>query len=133
MVEYPLSKHAKEQIRTKTGKTLDDINITNILNGNITSEDIKISKETLQKQGDIAKKAGREQLQQNFMRAGELTAVEDELILEIYEMLRPYRSTKEELLAMAERLEKEYQAFHCGALLRETAEVYEKRKIVANR
>ncbi len=37
----------------------------------------------------------------NFERAAELTAVPDDRILEIYNALRPYRSTKEELLAIA--------------------------------
>lgn len=46
----------------------------------------------------------------NFERAAELTAVPDDRILEIYNALRPYRSTKDELMAIADDLENRYQA-----------------------
>ena len=45
----------------------------------------------------------------NFERAAELTAVPDDRILEIYNALRPYRSTQAELLAIADDLEHRYQ------------------------
>jgi propanediol dehydratase small subunit len=41
--------------------------------------------------------------------------------------LRPYRSTKQELLNIALELESKYDARVCSALVREAAEVYEKR------
>ena len=41
---------------------------------------------------------GREAFAGNLRRAAELISVPDERILEIYNALRPYRSTKEELL-----------------------------------
>lgn len=44
----------------------------------------------------------------NFERAAELTAVPDDRILEIYNALRPYRSTQAELLAIADDLEHRY-------------------------
>jgi propanediol dehydratase small subunit len=43
--------------------------------------------------------------------------------------MRPHVSTKEELLAIAEELETTYDAKINGALLRETAEVYEERNM----
>src|SRR5665647_3667706 len=99
-----------EQIKSKTGKSLKDISITNILDGKITADDIKISKETLLMQGEIAKEAGRPQLNGNFVRASELIEVPDKELLEIYEKLRPNRSTKSELLEIARRLEEKYKA-----------------------
>ena len=57
-----------------------------------------------------------------------MTRISDERVLEIYEALRPYRSTKKELLDIAGELETQYQARACAALVREAAEVYEKRR-----
>ncbi len=64
----------------------------------------------------------------NFERAAELTAVPDDRILEIYNALRPYRSTKEELMAIADDLENRYQAKICAAFVREAATLYVERK-----
>ena len=52
----------------------------------------------------------------------------DDRILEIYKALRPYRSTKQELIAIADDLEQRYQAKICAAFVREAAELYVERK-----
>lgn len=117
-------------IKSKTGKSLDEINIDNILNGSITSEDIKISKDTLHRQSKIAKEAGRTQLGDGFERASELIEIPDELLLEIYNMLRPNRSTKQELLAIASELKNKYNAVECAKLVFEAVDIYEKRGIL---
>jgi propanediol dehydratase small subunit len=130
-MKYPLSQNMRpEDIKSKTGKSLSEINIENILNGNVNSEDIKISKETLMLQGEIAEKAGRPQLKQNFVRASELINIPDKLLLEIYDKMRPNRSTKEELIAIACELREKYDAEACSKLVLEAAEVYEKRGIL---
>ena len=48
-------------------------------------------------------------------------------VLEIYNALRPYRSTKVELLAIADELENKYNAKVNAQLVKEAAELYEKR------
>lgn len=131
MVKYPLSHNmSPEDIKSKTGKSLSQINIKNILNGEVSSEDIKISKETLMLQGEIAEKAGRPQLKQNFVRAAELINIPDKLLLEIYDKLRPNRATKEELVSIANELVEKYDAKACSKLVIEAVEVYEKRGIL---
>lgn len=130
MIEYPLPKN---KVKSNTGKKLDDINMKNVLEGNITSEDIKISKETLKLQGEIAKQSGKTQLQQNFDRASELIDVEDSLILEIYDKLRPNRATKDELLQYATLLQTKYNAIKCADFIRDAVEVYERRGILLKR
>jgi propanediol dehydratase small subunit len=131
MATYPLSQNMPpKQIKSKTGKSLNDINIKNILEGKITGDDIKISKETLKMQGEIAEEAGRKQLKDNFVRASELTSVPDKVLLEIYEKLRPNRSSKSELLVIARELQVKYGANTCARLVLEAAEVYEKRGIL---
>lgn len=128
MIKYPLSQNLPpEQIKAKTGKSIKEINVENILSGSVTSEDIKISKETLLQQGEISEKAGRSQLKSNFLRASELVEVPDKLLLEIYEKLRPNRSTREELLGIARELRERYNAENCARLVLEAVEVYQKR------
>jgi propanediol dehydratase small subunit len=56
-----------------------------------------------------------------------MTRIPDDRVLEIYNALRPYRSTRKELLDIAAELETRYQARTCAAHVREAAEVYEKR------
>ena len=131
MEKYPLSQNMPpEKIKSKTGKSLKDVNIKNILEGKITADDIKISKETLIMQGEIAKEAGRPQLNDNFVRASELIEIPDKELLEIYEKLRPNRSTKSELLEIANRLDAKYGAAHCSKLVVDAIEVYEKRGLL---
>ena len=48
-------------------------------------------------------------------------------LLEIYNALRPYRSNKQELLDIAGELDGKYGAKTAASLVREAAEVYEKR------
>jgi propanediol dehydratase small subunit len=117
----------RQKIRSKTGKTIDEISIANVMTGRITSEDIKISKETLIVQGEIAEKEDRIQLKNNFERASELTEVLDGILLKIYDKLRPYRCTKQELINIAYELKHKYRAEKCAELVFEAIEVYEKR------
>ena len=77
-------------------------------------------------QAEIAEGMNRNAIARNLRRAAELISVPDERILEIYNALRPYRSTKEELLNIADELEKVYSAKVNAGLVREAAEVYEK-------
>ena len=64
----------------------------------------------------MSRDAGRDRLAMNFERAAELTSVPDDRILEIYNALRPYRSTKQELIAIADDLEQRYQP-KCAAFV----------------
>ncbi|QCX34509.1 diol dehydratase small subunit [Caloramator sp. E03] len=125
--DYPLIQKRKDLIKTKTGKNIDDINIENVISGKISPDDIKITQDVLLYQAQIADSVGRTQFAKNLRRAAELTAVPDERVLEIYNALRPYRSTKEELIAIADELENKYNAKLNAAHVREAAEVYEKR------
>ena len=78
-------------------------------------------------QAQIAESMNRDAIARNFRRAAELIRVPDDRILEMYNALRPYRSTKVELLAIADELEDKYNAKVNAQLVREAAELYEKR------
>lgn len=128
--DYPLGKNRPDLIRTPTNKTLDDITLEGVMDGSVTPQDIRIAPETLELQAQVAEAMGRKPLAQNFRRAAELIPIPDDRILEIYNALRPNRSTKEELLAIAEELETKYNAVLNGKLIRTAADVYEKRGIL---
>ena len=87
---------------------------------------MRIAPETLEMQAQVAESVGRDAFAGNLRRAAELIAVPDERLLDIYNALRPYRSTKQELLDIAAELEG-YKCAIAAGLVREAAEVYEKR------
>jgi propanediol dehydratase small subunit len=130
--DYPLASHRPDLIRTPTGKRLDEITMQAVLGGEVAAEDLRIAAETLRLQARIADSVGRPQLGQNFRRAAEMTALPDEEVLRIYNALRPRASTKQELAGIAEELERDHSATLCARLIREAAEVYERRGILAS-
>lgn len=129
--DYPLSVNRQDLLRTPTGKPITALTMDAVVSGEITAEDLRITPETLQLQATLAESVHRRQLAQNFRRAAELTAVPDDEVLAMYNALRPRASSKARLLEIAENLEGKYGAPVCGALVREAAEVYERRDLLA--
>ena len=124
---YPLSEKMTDTIKAPTGKTLNEITLEKLMSGEVTADDVKIAPETLEMQAQVAESVGRDAFARNLRRAAELIAVPDDRILEIYNSLRPYRSTKEELMAIANELEDNYNATINAKLVREAANLYEAR------
>lgn len=118
-----------ETVRTASGRTLDELNIEALRASGLTAEDFRISAETLRRQADGAEAAGYRQLAENLRRAAELTSVSNQEVLDIYNALRPGRSTYDELIALAGRLENDLDAPLTAAFVREAAEVYAERGI----
>lgn len=129
-MQYPFGEHEKERITSKTGKRLTDITTDEVLKNHVSADDIKISKEMLRAQGQVARESGNAPMEKNFARAAELVDVPDDVILKMYDKLRPNRSTKLELLQMAQELLEKYDAKNCAKLILEAAEIYEKRGIL---
>ena len=113
-----------EPIRTITGRTLDELDLEAVLAGELSVEDFRISGETLRRQADAAEAAGYRQLAENLRRAAELTRISNQGVLDIYDALRPGRTTYSHLIALADHLEDERDAPLTAALVREAAEVY---------
>ncbi|MCG8482014.1 MAG: diol dehydratase small subunit [Clostridia bacterium] len=128
--DYPLYEKRPDLIYTPTGKGINEINMDRVLSDKITPDDCKISAGTLEYQAQIAESMGNWQIADNFRRAAELTNIPDKRILEIYNLMRPFRSTKKELLDIAEELEKKYGATRNANFIREAAEIYEKRELI---
>ncbi len=134
VADYPLAENRPELVKGKRGKGLDEITLDAVLVGQITLEDLSITKGALHQQAEIARDAGRSTLAQNFERAADLVDVPQETIMRIYELLRPGRaSSKDDLLAAALDLEKTYGAIAMAAFVTEAAEVYERRGLFRRR
>ena len=126
--DYPLYGKHRNLVKTPTGKNLDDINLNSIKNDQIKGDEMRITPEALKMQGEIAASAGRPAIQKNFQRAAELTKVPDARLLQMYNALRPYRSSKQDLLDIADELRNKYNAPICAAWFEEAAKYYESRK-----
>ncbi len=125
--DYPLAKKRPDLVKSATGLPIDEITVDKVVAGKLAFDDIRIRPETLEYQAQIAESGGRPHVSSNLRRAAELTRIPDTRVLEMYVALRPYRSTKAELMAMADELENKYQAKICAKFVREAAQVYEKR------
>lgn len=125
--DYPLAEKRPELIRTPTGKKMDEITMEKVLSSEINQDDCRISSKTLEFQAQIAESAENWQLAANFRRAAELVQFSDDKVLEIYKAMRPFRSTKKELEAIAKDLE-ESGAILNAEFVKEAIEAYSKRR-----
>lgn len=109
-----------------SGINLDDISVDDVRRGDIGLDDIRIHPDTLEHQAQVAEDHDNSQLAANFRRAAELTHFSDEEVLQLYEALRPNRSTVQELQSIAKDL-KARGAKRNAELFAQAAEVYERR------
>jgi len=123
---------SSNSVHTASGRALDELNIEALRAGELTAEDFCISGETLHRQADAAEAAGYWQLAENLRRAAELTDISNQEVLDIYNALRPSRSTYDELITLADRLENDLDAPLTAAFVREAAQVYQERGILRN-
>jgi glycerol dehydratase small subunit/propanediol dehydratase small subunit len=126
--DYPLAETQPEAISGPRGKPLSDITLEAVLDGSVTMEDLRITPAALRAQAEIARDAGRPTLAQNFERAAELVDVPQDVIMQVYELLRPGRAkTRQQLLDAAEVLRNQHGAARMAAFVEEAAETYEAR------
>jgi propanediol dehydratase small subunit len=97
--------------------------------GAFGADELRATPETLRRQADVARAAGRAPLADNLERAAELASVPDGELLEIYTALRPGRSTVAELERWAAVLAG-YGAERTAAFVREAAAAYVERGLV---
>ncbi|HUV12839.1 MAG TPA: diol dehydratase small subunit, partial [Acidobacteriota bacterium] len=120
-MKYPLYEHTREDLKLPSERPLTDLSLESLQGGGITSEDLGIHETTLQKQSQIAKEEGFSQVAENLSRAAELTRIPDDKLLEIYEALRPGRSSQGDLEKLASEVEKTYDAPLNATFIREAA------------
>ncbi len=124
VADYPLSEKRADLIRTRTGKPLDQITVAALKSGAATMEDLRITRDALLMQAEIAEAAGRPRLGANFQRAADMVDVPQDFLLQAYELLRPGRAkSKAELVDAAKVFRETYKADRVAAFLEEAAEV----------
>lgn len=129
--DYPLGQRRPDLVATPSGHALADVTLDAVRAGTLGSDDLRATPETLRRQAEVARAAGRGPLADNLARAAELAPVPAETILEIYTALRPHRSTADDLEGWARRLETEWDAPLNAAFVREACDVYERRGLLA--
>lgn len=126
MNDYPLIND--DNLQAASGRPLNEVTLDNI--DSLSPDDLRISAESLRAQAQIAREAGYTRLAENLTRAAELTAVPNDELLKMYELLRPERASYEQLQALAVRLEQVYSAEVTARFVREAAEVYKVRGLL---
>lgn len=128
IADYPLAETRPDRVRALSGKPMEAITLQAVLAGEITMDDLRIDASALRQQAAIARAAGRETLARNLERGADLVAVPNDVIMRIYDLLRPGRArSKDELLAAARTLRDDYGAAAVAAFVEEAAEVYDRR------
>ena len=129
-LSYPLGDGARDDVRSASGKTVAEITLEAATFGALAPRDVAISADTLRLQAGFAQRGGNPQLGENLRRAAELVAFEDDELLRFYEMLRPGRSSAQELDTLAETLAQR-GARRCADLVREARQAYVRRGLIA--
>lgn len=132
--DYPLAEKRPEIVAGPRGKRLDEITLDALLAGAATIEDLRITPGALEQQAEIATAAGRPTLGENFRRAAELVHVPQDVIMRVYELLRPGRAKgADELRETATMLRDTYGAKSIAIFIEEAAAVYERRGLFRRR
>jgi propanediol dehydratase small subunit len=129
-LRYPLSGHARGDVRTATGLPVSEVALDRVLSGELGPDDLRVAPETLRLQAGFAEQGGNRQLAENLRRGAELVGFSDSELLAFYDRLRPGRSTGAELDELASSLESR-GAERCAALVREARAAYARRGLVS--
>ena len=129
-LSYPLAATSRDAVRTASGKAVSEITLDKVTSGQLRPEDVAVAPETLRLQADFAEAGGNTQLAENLRRGAELTAFSDDELLHFYEMLRPGRSSADDLDSLAAALD-ERGAERCAGLVREARAAYMRRRLIA--
>jgi propanediol dehydratase small subunit len=99
------------------------------VDGKLQLADLRMDPATLAHQAVVAEQGGNPQLAENFLRAAELAVIDDEEVMNLYEALRPHRSTAEQLEALRVSLHTR-GASRCAELVGQAAVVYARRGLL---
>jgi propanediol dehydratase small subunit len=129
-LSYPLSRSGRDRVRTRTGTPVSGVTLDAVVAGRLRPSDVAVAPETLVLQATFAEDSGNPQLAANLRRGAELVAFSDDELLAFYEMLRPGRSSADELESLGRALA-ERGAERCAALVREARAAYVRRRLIA--
>jgi propanediol dehydratase small subunit len=109
--------------------TEDEFTVEAAVDGKLQLSDLRMDPATLAHQAVIAEEGGNPQLAENFLRAAELATIDDEEVMNLYESLRPHRSSAEQLEALRVSLQTR-GALRCAELVGQAAVVYARRGLL---
>ena len=109
--------------------TEDQFTVEAAVDGKLQLSDLRMDPATLAHQAAVAEAGGNPQLAENFLRAAELATIDDEEVMNLYEALRPHRSSAEQLEALRVSLETR-GAVRCAELVGQAAVVYARRGLL---
>jgi propanediol dehydratase small subunit len=109
--------------------TEDEFTVEAAVDGKLQLSDLRMDPATLAHQAVIAEESGNPQLAENFLRAAELATIDDEEVMNLYESLRPHRSSAEQLEALRVSLQTR-GALRCAELVGQAAVVYSRRGLL---
>jgi propanediol dehydratase small subunit len=134
IADYPLAETAPSEVQGARGLSLDKLTIDRVVAGDVTMEDLRITSQSLSRQAEISRAAGRPTLALNLERGAEMAALPQQVIMKIYELLRPGRAKNEaELMSAAKLLRETYGTLKLAAFIEEAAEVYRRRGLYMDR
>ena len=126
--DYPLLEKNPEILFTPDGINVKDVTLENYATGKIDKDDCRTSRSSLLYQAELAKQVGNFHLAKNFERAAEMVEIEGDEIIEIYNALRPFHSSEDDLRNIAAALRERYGAERNAELVEEAAVILKKRK-----
>jgi propanediol dehydratase small subunit len=109
-----------------SGRAASGLTVEAVRAGDVTLPDTRIHPDVLRHQAHVAVAHANPQLAANLRRAAELTGLDDDEVLALYDRLRPGRSTPEELRHLAGDLAAR-SLDATAELFREAAAVYARR------
>lgn len=127
--DYPLFEKHPDEIKTATGRAIDEITMDAIMSGTVNADDCRISAQTLEYHAQIEESRGNKPMAETLRRSAEMTRIPDDRIMQIYNAMRPRASKRAEMEEIIEELENKYDAPLNAAFLREAVEIYEKRNM----
>lgn len=131
MTAEPKNLRNEDDIKRKESVLgMEELTMDSLRAGKLSPQDVTIRKSQLIAQAEYADQKGYRQLARNFRRAAELTNLPNDVLMAVYEKLRPNRSSYGELLSTSQELTARYDAPETGFYVREAAEVYRERGLL---
>ena len=114
---------------TPQGDSGPALTVQGAVDGTLGMTELRMQPEALRHQAELAESGGNPQLGQNLRRAAELAVLSDTQVMQIYESLRPSRSSAEELADVVRMLD-DHDAPLCARLVQEAATAYARRGLL---
>ena len=128
--DYPLGARRPDLVTTPRARRLADVTLAALLDGRVTTEELRATPETLRRQADIAGAGRPAAARRQPRRAAELAAVPDETMLEVYTALRPAPLDRGGARGVGDRLERAGAPL-TAAFVREALAAYAERGLLA--